>query len=128
MPGKIPNFIYCVLCKGVIKDAVTVRCCGYSGCEACIKAAILSDEVDRRCPFCQEYDQDPSTAVKNLNIRQLASYWKNQETEWMYWDTVGESARRKAEEEKKNQPTVSTKKPAKRKKSQTTSSLTKRQK
>ncbi|ORY03290.1 DWNN-domain-containing protein [Basidiobolus meristosporus CBS 931.73] len=57
----------CYLCKGLLKEAVTIPCCERNFCEDCIQQELLNSEFT--CPACNAPNQTPDGLSANQKLR-----------------------------------------------------------
>ncbi len=89
---EVPPELTCSLCKELMKDAVTIPCCGASFCDDCeqevgkqeegsgltlslshfagIRDHLLDNEFT--CPACKEEDVSPDTLAPNKDLRTVS--------------------------------------------------------
>ncbi|KAK9766236.1 Protein mpe1 [Basidiobolus ranarum] len=66
----------CSLCKGLLKEAVTIPCCEHDFCEDCIQQELLNSEFT--CPSCKSPNQTPDGLSANQQLRnKVEAYVRN---------------------------------------------------
>ncbi len=70
--ASVPKEMACPLCKKLIRDAVTVPCCGKSYCDEHIREYLLNESHYLTCPNCKEEPMSPDQLQINRHLRQAA--------------------------------------------------------
>jgi E3 ubiquitin-protein ligase RBBP6 len=63
-----PPDLQCVLCKGLLCDAVYLSCCVSSCCDDCIRTLLIESD-DQQCPVCHEKGVSPDTLIPCIKLR-----------------------------------------------------------
>ncbi len=67
-----PQELLCPLCQNISRNAVITPCCAQSGCEECVRNALLSTD-EEQCPFCEESGVTPDNLIPNRLLRRAVS-------------------------------------------------------
>lgn len=65
---KIPDELQCVLCQGLLRDAVFLSCCAASCCDDCIRTTLIESD-DHQCPVCHVIGVSPDTLIPCIKLR-----------------------------------------------------------
>lgn len=74
-----PEDLLCTICKGIVRDAVMIPCCGSSFCDECIRTALLESD-DNECPECNEKGTPPGSLIPNRFLRTNVAAFLNETT------------------------------------------------
>lgn len=73
---SIPAELQCVLCHGLLRDAVYLSCCVASCCDDCIRTALIESD-DHQCPVCQVIGVSPDTLIPCIKLRKEVTKFVN---------------------------------------------------
>ena len=64
---EVPPDLLCPICDGIMDDAVQVKCCKESFCDACIREYLM--ENMHTCMLCKTDGISPESLIPNKNMR-----------------------------------------------------------
>ncbi|RKP22809.1 hypothetical protein SYNPS1DRAFT_25303 [Syncephalis pseudoplumigaleata] len=76
-----PSELACVICKGLMRDAVSTPCCDAQGCEECLSKALRENNMT--CTQCGAPDQSVDLLVPNYRLRDAVDQYLRQQTAFM---------------------------------------------
>ncbi|KAI9592000.1 hypothetical protein BDF19DRAFT_452841 [Syncephalis fuscata] len=73
-----PPELSCVICKGLMRDAVSTPCCDAQGCEECLSKTLRENNMT--CTQCGAPEQSVDLLVPNYRLRDAVDQYLRQQT------------------------------------------------